>query len=69
MTVGADSEGGVEIREGLSENDRIAATGAFVLKSELMNASGMTETAEVPVLEEADGWKVCFSEGYRLPGA
>jgi hypothetical protein len=33
------------------------------------DASGTTEAVEVPVLEEADGWKVCFSEGYRLPGA
>lgn len=33
------------------------------------DASGTTDTVPVPVLEEADGWKVCFSEGYRLPGA
>ncbi len=33
------------------------------------DASGTTDTVEVPVLEEADGWNVCFSEGYRLPGA
>jgi hypothetical protein len=33
------------------------------------DASGTTDTVHVPVLEEADGWKVCFSEGYRLPGA
>jgi len=33
------------------------------------DASGTTDTVQVPVLEEADGWKVCFSEGYRLPGA
>ncbi len=34
-----------------------------------VDASGTTDTVEVPVLEEADGWNVCFSEGYRLPGA
>lgn len=33
------------------------------------DASGTTDTVQVPVLEEADGWKVCFTEGYRLPGA
>ena len=33
------------------------------------DASGTTDTVQVPVLEEADAWKVCFSEGYRLPGA
>ena len=36
---------------------------------DFQDASGTTDTVEVPVLEEADGWKVCFSEGYRLPGA
>ena len=34
-----------------------------------VDASGTTDTVEVPVLEEADGWNVCFSQGYRLPGA
>jgi cobalt-zinc-cadmium efflux system membrane fusion protein len=40
VSAGAESDAGVEIREGLSDNDRIVASGSFVLKSELMNARG-----------------------------
>ena len=39
VTLGTRSDGFVEVREGLKSGERVAATGSFILKSELGKGS------------------------------
>jgi cobalt-zinc-cadmium efflux system membrane fusion protein len=43
VELGSDRDGLVEIRRGLEEGEQVAATGAFILKSELLKSSDTGE--------------------------